>query len=177
MKYLESFNSIYNEFLYFYIFNDRFLNNILNSGKIVPANIHKSTLDNYKGSYDVNFDDDFFKNVYNLFYKKILDNKPYKNFGIFLTTIDLFSFENDIKYRFKIPYNRIRKHDLIIGVNKHYKIVNDWEDIESVSIKFKDVKIIKDLFNKHSVRKFLELPQIIDFSGEISISMEDLEKR
>lgn len=183
----------WNGFIYHYLFNFSEVNKILKSNKLFSINILKdpeivkfysnlATSKKLKGVSKENSDIEnaeiFWEYFYNKFYRDIL-NKPYSNYGIYMTTIDLFSFDCglDLKYRFRFSYNDIKGKDIIISISGKAKKVNSINDIKLAADIYSNNKLVERIWNTSNKFKFKRLPQIIVFSDYLKVNKSMLEKR
>ena len=121
----------------------------------------------------------YWKFVYDKYYKPVI-KKPYRNYGIYLTPLDLFKFDSSMQYRVKLPYDSIKKfvknRDVIITVGSKVKILTDVQDIVNVLSSYNSYEEVEKIW-KSSKLKFQRLPQIIIFADSIPINLSDFEKR
>ena len=161
-------------YIYHYIFNKDLLDKILRSGKLVPVNRlgDPKRLEHYKDRIPGLDAEGFFKDFYNRVYKPVL-KKPYRNWGIYMTPLDLSSF-TDLKYRFFFKVKDLPGDTVIQLRFKAHRVTSD-ADIARVMKNFEDINKIKRLY-KTSKFHFQSLPQVVNFSDEIKVSRRNLEK-
>lgn len=160
--------------IYHYGFvNDEKIVNILKDGGLKPVNITRDpvALSFYENRKSNMSPDEYFEFIYNKLYKPIL-KKPYKNYGIYMTCVDLFGITN-LKIRFKIPFDRL-KGDTLIQVGGNVQRVKSEADIINVCRKFQDQKKVERIYNSYKF-KFKALPQIINFEDFLPVSKNDME--
>ena len=153
--------------------NDEKIVNILKDRSLKPINITRDpvALSFYENRKPGMSPDEYFEFIYDKLYKPIL-RKLYKNYGIYMTCVDLFGITN-LKLRFIIPYKRL-KGDTIIQVGGNIKLVKSEQDIIDVCKNFQNQEKVKRLWNSYKF-KFKALPQIINFEDSIPVSKNDLE--
>lgn len=165
------------ELVLYHYTSEQFVNSILKKGYLISiSKLPKDHPEVEKYTKRLSSADpyEYFENIYNTFYKNAL-NKPYNNdYGIYLTPLDLFTFQNNFSHRFAIPYKRI-KGDIVIQIGKNVKKVNNENDIKNVLDKYTSEEVQR-LWNKSKLR-FLRLPQIVVFTDKIKVSKSDLEIR
>jgi len=185
LKHLQSIFATKKElFVYHYIFkkNEKYIKEILRSGELLPVDYIKNkepALDKYEdreGFKDVN---DELEYIYDEFYKPVL-KKPYSNYGIYFTTVDLFAFPNDTVARFKVPISRLKGDNIVQLRKSNITKPEDAKDfkhkIEELQKDFNDVEKVEKIYNVAEL-KFQKLPQIVNFSGSVKVSKADLEYR
>ena len=175
--------------IYHYLYDEKSLSNILRDKKLmsisellIPSNVKsyaKRAIDKKipnanKDNTDIENANIYWKYVYNKFYYPILKS-PYKNYGIYLTPLDLFQFENNLNLRIKINFKDLPKESLIqLGLNNVKKITSK-NIILDVTKNFKDINKVEKIYNESKL-KFQKLPQIISFD-HINVSKDMIEKR
>lgn len=154
-------------------YQDEKFKHILKDKALKPANLVRDpdTMARYENRISGMNADEYWEHAYNYFYKPVV-KKAYKNYGIYMTCLDLFGVIPSIKIRFNIPFERL-KGDTVIQIHKNVKLVKSEKDIIDACKNFNADKI-KDLW-ENSKFKFVKLPQIVNFSDSIPISKFDLE--
>jgi hypothetical protein len=180
-------NSTWDGYIYHYQFDSKNMNKILSSGHLLPANKSKNPKTNkiygdrsikkkIEGSSKKNSDlknaEIYWEHTYDYFYKSCL-KKPYKNYGIYLTCLDLFKITDEFKFRFKFTLDDL-KGDTVIQVGKNASKINNIHDIRKVINKFTDDKVKK--IWKQPGLKFVKLPQIVNFSDSLKVNKNMVEK-
>ena len=180
-------NSEWDGFIYHYQFDGKNMNKILSSGHLLPANRSKNPKTNkiygdraikmkIEGSSKENSDlenaEIYWKLVYNHIYKPCL-KKPYKNYGIYLTCLDLFKITNTLKFRFKFTLTDL-KGDSVIQIGKNASKINSSSDIRKVANKFPNDKV-KRIWEGPGL-KFIKLPQIVNFSDFLKVNKNMVEE-
>lgn len=177
--------------IYHYLFDLSEKDKILKTKKLLPINILKdpkivkiysemAIKNKLDGSSENNTDIENaelqWKYTYNKLYKNVL-NKPYKNYGIYTTIVDLFSFDSGVKYRFKLSYNDIKDKESVIQVGGKVKIIKSIQDIIDVNKIYYNNKLVERIWNKSKFFKFKRLPQIVVFSNYINVNESMLETK
>ena len=162
--------------LYHYLFEgtEGQTTRILETGKLLPTDKLPETQDKY--NRDDKDPDEYMHDIYDRFYKEVLDGAEYDNYGIYLTPVDLFKFPCRPMYRFVIDYNDIKDHTLVLQLGGNVTRLKSEDQINNLMKDFRNVKNIEKIWNSSKL-KFQRLPQIVDFNGSIKISLEMLEKR
>lgn len=182
----------WNGFIYHYLFNDDQLNKILKSGKILSADRvlnEKSILDYAKRAIDKKFPNASKKNTdlenAKIYWKRIYEEryepitkKPYLNYGIYLTPLDLFQFDNNLKYRFRFNIFDLLKQStsIVMQIGAKRWLVKSEISIEKVMDYFQDYIKVEKLWNSSKL-KFQRLPQIVIFTDSLSVDKYKLEIR
>jgi hypothetical protein len=119
--------------------------------------------------------DTYFKKTYNKFYEKIID-KPYKNYGIYLTPIDLFGLDlkHKINSRILIPFERLKNAPTVIQVGYKVNLLTNQKDIDNILSLYSNKDKIEKIINTSKLA-FIKLPQIVYFGDEIRFSHKDIE--
>jgi hypothetical protein len=180
-------NSTWDGYIYHYQFDSKNMNKILSSGHLIPANKSKNPKANkdygdraikmkLDGSSKENSDFEnaeiYWEHAYDHFYKPCL-KKPYKNYGIYCTCLDLFKITDKLKFRFKFTLDDL-KGDTVIQLGKNVSKINSSSDIKKVTNKFTDDKVEK--IWKRPGLKFLKLPQIVNFSDSLKVNKNIVEE-
>jgi len=182
---------IWNGYIYHYLLDFSDVNKILKSGKLYPidelkdAKIIKfysdlSISNKLEGSSEEKDDlenaEIHWKHFYDKFYKNVL-KEPYKHYGIYMTTVDLFSFDNNINYRFKFIYEDLKNFKSVIQVSGKVKKINNSKDIELTANVYSNTNLVKRIWESTKRFKFKRLPQIVVFCDSIKIDKTMLEER
>lgn len=180
-------------FIYHYLLDFSDVDKILKSRKLYPINILKDPkiIKHYsntaiekklegasKDNSDIENAEITWKYFYDKFYKDIL-KKPYKNYGIYMTTVDLFSFDcgKNVRYRFKFTYDDIKGKDSIILISGRAKKINSKKDLKLAADIYSNDKLVERIWNTSKKFKFKRLPQIIVFSDYLNVNKSMLEEK
>jgi len=120
----------------------------------------------------------YWKHAYDYFYLNVV-KKPYKNYGIYMTTIDLFEAGlGDFKYRLRLSYkyNLRGKTNTVIQIGRDVKKVSSERHIAVIANKYTNPSQVQKLYKK-SKFPYKYLPQVVNFSDYIDIDRSMLEKR
>jgi hypothetical protein len=126
-----------------------------------------------------NFADDekdaaaYFRWMYDRLYKPVLKTE-YKNYGIYLTSVDLWSCTELYEARVVIDLSAINAETALIQVGNKVKRFS-FEECGRQVFLYDEGKIKKCLEN--SPRVFMKLPQIICFEESIKFKPNQVEKR
>lgn len=180
--------------IYYYVFDQQKVKTLMSMKSILPIDklnnpgqnaeyAKRATTNNLPGVSEENREYDnakiYWKFIYDKFYKPVV-KKPYRNYGIYLTPLDLFKFDSGMHFRLKIPYDSIKKfiknRDVVIAVGSKVKLITDIQDIVNVLSVYDNYDTVETIW-KSSKLKFQRLPQIIVFADAIPISISDAEKR
>jgi hypothetical protein len=161
--------------IYHYVFEEKLLKQILKDGKLLPVNQsrNKKRLEHYASLEKGLNADEYFEKVYNEKYKPVTGSE-YKNFGNFMTPVDLVGIDENLKSRFVIPFSRL-KGDTVIQAGSKVVKVESLKDIHKLADDFADPEKVKAIYEKQKF-PFVKLPQIINFEDAIAITEKDLEK-
>lgn len=161
-------------YVFHYLYTQDYLKDILRYGKLLPINIlkHSERYNDYASRIKTNKAEDYFEEIYNKRYKPIL-KISYKNYGIYLTSLDLFPIDKKLKYRFKIPFSQISKDPLVLQIGADVVKLTSEKQIIEINKKFPLDKVRK-IYNS-SKFKFKKLPQIVDFADFIKVNKNMLE--
>ena len=180
-------NSEWNGFIYHYQFNIKNMNRILSSGNLLPANKSKNPKTNKiygdraiilkvegssKNNSDLENAELFWNHAYDYLYGSAL-KKPYKNYGIYCTCLDLFQITDRFKFRFKFTLDDL-KGDTVIQIGKKVSKINSSSDIRRVASEFTNDKVKK--IWKTPGLKFIKLPQIVNFSDSLKVNKNMVEE-
>lgn len=180
----------WNGFIYHYLFNENQVNKILKDGKLLPIDkiADKDKIKDYaeraikkkfpgasKKNTDLKNAQIYWKHVYEEKYESII-KKPYENYGIYLTPLDLFQFDSGMKYRFRFSFYDLLKQspDMIIGIGSKVWKVRTNASIEKAMVYFQDYVKVENLW-KSSKLKFQRLPQIVLFAKSLPLDKNKLE--
>lgn len=167
--------------IYHYIFagEEENIKKILESGHLKPVNKLKNKEREEDYADRLNEDDrsdseEYWENEYNKLYKDVV-KLPYKNYGIYMTTLDLFSFPNETVARFVFNLNEIPE-PRVVQVGADVELLKSEDQLSDVKEKFKDQKKVEKIW-KESDLKFKKLPQVISFADGIKVNEDKLEYR
>jgi hypothetical protein len=110
--------------------------------------------------------DTYFEEMYDKFYKPVL-KKPYRNYGIYTTTVDLIGIA-DVKYRIDIPLCYLDPEQTVIQIGADVKpfSIKLWQEVTDRFSNKKDVKRLYDSSKLH----FQRLPQVVTFVDALEVS-------
>jgi hypothetical protein len=111
--------------------------------------------------------------MYDKLYKPVLKT-DYKNYGIYLTPVDLWSCTEYYATRIVIDLTTINTETAVIQVGDKVKRVS-FNERERQTVLYDERRIKKCLEN--SSRIFMKLPQIICFEESIKFKPGQVEKR
>jgi len=157
--------------LYYYVYNENLLENINKTGIILPSNKTKSdkTLALYAKRTESGNPEDYYKDLYHKFYEKTV-KKPYDNYGIWMTPVDIFTFAQFPVYRYHIDINLINGHTAVLQINNRVALLNTIDNISDLMKDFStEAKCKKAWDDADPKYKFEKLPQVIDFSGPLDL--------
>lgn len=155
------------ESVYHYCYNGAMIDTILAEG-LKPVNLTRDPkeLARYSERVEGGNPDEYFRNTYKQFYEKAL-NRPYKNYGIYMTTVDLGSIDPKIAFRIDVPLTSFDQSNTVIqlGAKVEKFTMKGWDRI---SREFADPKVVKKIYDSSKL-KFKQLPQIVCFDDVIKI--------
>jgi len=174
--------------IYHYVFDDKLIHKILSSGKLFPVNRikdekrikdyanraleYKLTGSNVNNS-DIENAEIYWRHVYQEFYEPVI-KKPYRNYGIYMTTIDLVGITS-VKYRFVFNFDDL-DGDTVFQVGKNnIRLLNSENQLSIFNKPYLDHDKVKRIWDTTRKLKFTRLPQIVNFSDSIKVSNENLE--
>lgn len=172
--------------LYHYVKNEETVNNILKDGYLKSISYliknkeltDKEELNKYVGRLGYQNPEDYFKHTYNVYNKHIL-KKDYSTTGIFLTTVDLFKFDNKMKFRLVFNYDDFKNSvEMVHSVDGRYVKITNSRQLEILSKPFINMSSEELQIRYFSgPYAFSHLPQIQVFIDKIKIRKEIIEKR
>jgi hypothetical protein len=115
----------------------------------------------------------YFYWMYNKLYKPVL-KMDYKNYGIYLTPVDLWCCTKYYTTRVVIDLLKINTETALIQVGERVKKFS-FKECRKQTLLYSKQKIEECLNN--SFRIFMKLPQIICFEESIKFKPDDVEKR
>jgi len=173
--------------IYHYVFDEASLDKILKLGKLLPVNRNLSHERVYgyaeraislklKGVSEYNTPlenaEIYWKAAYNLFYRGAL-NKPYINYGIYFTPIDLAGIIK-IKYRFRLDFSKLTG-DSVLQISRKVELIESGSRLLQLTKAYTNKVKNKELWDRAPGAHFKYLPQIVNFSNYIKVSRKDLE--
>lgn len=159
--------------VYHYVYNAKNIDKILKSGKLLPTDVLRDpgVMLEYGSRADSGKADDYFRMMYDRFYKPVL-KKPYKHYGIYSTTVDLAGIDLDITHRIAIPSSLFDSSNTVIQIGAKVEPFSP-KRLEEVIKKFSDKNRVAKLYHS-STLKFRKLPQVVFFGDSLPIEKRNV---
>jgi len=155
--------------LYHYLFED----NPIDFDHLLPTDYLQSSHKKYYR--DGLSPKQYMVKIYDEYYKPTLQ-LPYNNYGIYLTSVDLFAFDSKPKRRIVFDSEEIILNKLVvIGVGKDVELLTSTSQIERL-MEGLDNEKVERLYNSSKL-VFIHLPQIVVFDGKLNFNREQIEER
>jgi hypothetical protein len=155
--------------LYHYLFKD----NPIDFDHLLPADyIQPSQKKYYREGLSPK---QYMVKIYDEYYKPTLQ-LPYNNYGIYLTSVDLFAFDSKPNRRIIFDSEEIISMKLVvIGIGKDVEMLTSTSQIEKLMEGFDNEKVER-LYNSSKLI-FTHLPQIVVFDGKLNFNRGQIERR
>lgn len=170
--------------IYHYFTSVSDVKSILQHGLLSAEELKTSEhLKKYIGRDGINDPNEYFKQTYDKYYKQLV-GKDYSTYGIFFTSVNLFTFDNKFTGRIKIRLSTlINKYDVVYEDEINSKPIlvktsNDLKHVIKLSKNYQDPNKVKSLYwDKNKTYLFENLPHIVVFAKNLKITKSQIQYR